>query len=81
MREQQSNSLKARLDCPWGTAMIELRWGPDEWLVTIEDRAYAVLEDGAAASAGTADDDVHFPQCYRDSSEIRVVPPADGRPR
>jgi hypothetical protein len=59
---------------PWLLGTIEQQCGPDEWLITIEDQRLAVLEDGTPAPEGTPDDDLLFPQCYRDSSEIRGLP-------
>jgi hypothetical protein len=56
---------------PWLLATVECQCGPDEWLVTIEDRRAAELADGAPAPEGTPDEDLLFPQCYRESSEIR----------
>lgn len=34
---------------PWLDATVEQQCGPDEWLVTIEDRRVAELEDGTPA--------------------------------
>jgi len=56
---------------PWLPGIIEQQCGPDEWLVTIEDRRLAVAEDGSPAPEGTPDEDLLFPQCFRDSSEIQ----------
>jgi hypothetical protein len=56
---------------PWLLGIIEHQCGPDEWKVTVEDRRLAELEDGSPAPEGTADEDLWFPQCFRDSSEIR----------
>lgn len=53
---------------------VEQQCDPDEWLITIEDGRLAELQDGSPAPQGTPDDDLLFPQCYRDSSEIRAVP-------
>jgi hypothetical protein len=58
---------------PWLPGTIEQQCGPDEWLITIEDRRLAQLEDGRPAPEDTADDDLLFPQCYRDSSEIQAA--------
>jgi len=58
---------------PWLPGTIEQQCGPDEWLVTIEDRRVAQLDDGNPAPEGTPDEDLLFPQCYRDSSELRPV--------
>jgi hypothetical protein len=62
---------------PWLAGTIEQQCGPDEWLVTMEDRRVARLEDRSPAPAGTPDDDLLFLQCYRRSSELR---PAAVRP-
>ena len=50
---------------------MEQQCGPDEWLVTIEDRRVAELEDGTPAPAGTPDEQLLFPMCFRDASELR----------
>jgi hypothetical protein len=56
---------------PWLPGTIEQQCGPDEWLVTIEDRRLAELDDGSPAPEGTPDEDLLFPQCFRDASELR----------
>lgn len=58
---------------PWLPGTVEQRCGPDEWLVTIEDRRLALLDDGSPAPEGTVDEDLLFPQCYRDSSELQAA--------
>lgn len=55
----------------WLSGTIEQQCGPDEWLVTIEDRSVATQQDGSPAPEGTAEDDLWHPACYRDSSELR----------
>jgi hypothetical protein len=60
----------------WLPGTIEQQCGPDEWLVTIEDRRVATLDDCSPAPEGTPDEDLLFPQCYRDSSELRAAAPA-----
>jgi hypothetical protein len=62
---------------PWLPGTAEQQRGPDEWRVTIEDRRPAELEDGTLAPEGTPDEDLLFPQCYRDSSELRAMPQAE----
>ena len=62
---------------PWLPGTIEQQCGPDEWLVTIEDRRLAELDDGSPAPDGTPDEDLLFPQCYRDSSELQAMPEAE----
>src|SRR5260370_4597955 len=69
-------SLAGRETWPWLRGTIAGQCGPDEWLVTIEERSLAVLADGSPAPDGTPGDDLYFPQCFRDSSELR---PAAGR--
>jgi hypothetical protein len=56
---------------PWLNATVEQQCGPDEWLVTIEDRRVAELEDGTPAPASTPDDQLLFPMCFRDARELR----------
>jgi hypothetical protein len=60
---------------PWLLGIVEQQCGPDQWL-TIEDWSVAELEDDSRAPAGTPDDDLLFPQCLRNSSELRPVPPS-----
>jgi hypothetical protein len=67
-------SINDRAEWPWLPGTIEQQCGPDEWLVTIEDRRLAELDDGSPAPEGTPDEDLLFPQCYRDSSELRPTP-------
>jgi hypothetical protein len=55
---------------PWLGGEITVQRGPDEWLVNVYDRRVATLEDGSHAPEDTPDDDVCFPVCSRDSSEI-----------
>jgi hypothetical protein len=57
---------------PWLPGMVEEACGPDEWLIVVEDRAVATLEDGSPAPADVADEDVWFPMCFRDASELRL---------
>jgi len=59
---------------PWMPGTIEQRCGPDEWQVCVEAREVAVLEDGSPAPDGTPDDDLYYPLCFRDSSEIKPRP-------
>ena len=61
---------------PWLDATVEQQCGPDEWLVIIEDRRVAELEDGTPAPAGTPDDHLLYPMCFRDVSELRPAGPS-----
>ena len=56
---------------PWLPGTIVEQCGPDEWYVCVVARELAVLEDGRAATGSTPGDDLFFPCCFRDSSEIR----------
>lgn len=67
-------SASDRSEWPWLAGTIEQQCGPDEWLVTIEDRRLAELDDGSPAPDDTPDYDLLFPQCYRDSSELQAIP-------
>jgi hypothetical protein len=72
-------SAVERAQWPWLPATVEQQCGPGEWLVTIEARRMAVLEDGSPAPDGTPDGDLFWPQCCRDSSKIRAVPGPEAR--
>src|SRR5713101_875112 len=77
---QQVTGPEARAEreaWPWLSGTVEEQCGPDEWLVTVEDRRVAELADGSPALDGTPDEDLFFPQCFRDSSEIRPNLQAD----
>lgn len=58
---------------PWLSGLIVQQCGPDEWQARVEARQVATLEDGSPAPDGTPDDDLYFPLCFRDSSEIRAL--------
>jgi hypothetical protein len=69
--------LGDRSGWPWLPGSILGQCGPDEWHVCVEDRALATLDDGGPAPVGTADEDLSFPCCFRDASEIRRVTDGD----
>jgi hypothetical protein len=56
-----------RAEWPWLPGVIEEVCGPDEWSVVVD---LPQAEDGMPAPDG---DDVYYPVCFRDSSEIRAV--------
>jgi hypothetical protein len=58
----------------WMPGVVEHQCGPDEWMVTVYAREVAELEDGSPAPDGTPGEDLWFPQCFRDSSELRPAP-------
>jgi hypothetical protein len=75
---QSSWKTVPRDQWPWLPGVIENQCGPDEWLVTVYDRGLAMLEDGSPAPDGTPDEDMFFPQCFRDSSELKLAPGEGG---
>ncbi len=56
---------------PWLPGSIVSQCGPDEWSVCVEAHELAVLGDDGPAPAGTAAEDLCYPCCFRDASEIR----------
>ena len=56
---------------PWLPGSILSQCEQDEWHVSVEVRELAMLDDGSPAPAGTADEDLFYPWCFRDGSEIR----------
>ena len=60
-----------RENWPWMPGVIEHHCGPNEWLVTVYARKLAQLDDGTPAPDGTRGEDMWFPQCFRDASELR----------
>jgi hypothetical protein len=65
---------------PWLPGTIEQQCGPDEWQVCVMDKSVAVLRDGRRAPRITASQNLYYPLCYRDSSEIRRPAPAVPKP-
>jgi len=80
-QEEQLERMKAdRETWPWLGGEIVGQCGPDEWEVAVYDERLAQLEDGSPAPAGTPGEDLRYPTCYRDSSEIREPQPEAGKP-
>jgi hypothetical protein len=61
---------------PWLPGWIVEVCGPDEWQVCVQDYALALTEDGQVPPPGIPEQDLLFPCCFRDSSEIRIRPGA-----
>jgi hypothetical protein len=61
-----------REDWPWLTGVIIQRCGPDEWQVQAMAREVATTADGNPAPVNAPDDELWFPLCFRDASEIRL---------
>jgi hypothetical protein len=71
-QEEQLERMKAdRERWPWLGGEIKGQRGPDEWEVVVYDERLAQLEDGSPAPPGTPPEDLRYPTCYRDGSEIR----------
>jgi hypothetical protein len=51
----------------------------DEWHVCVEADELATLNDGSPAPAGAVDEDLFYPCCFRDATEIRRA--TDGEQR
>jgi hypothetical protein len=70
--DERTEQLRAdRETWPWLPGEILLQCGPGEWEVVVYDERLAQLEDGSPAPAGTPGEDLRYPTCYRDGSEIR----------
>jgi hypothetical protein len=67
------HSQADRESWPWLPGTIMAQCGPGEWRVCVEVRELAQLEDGSAAPEGTPDEDLFYPVCFRDASELRSV--------
>ena len=75
----RQEELADRSVWPWLPGSILSQCGPDEWHVCVEARGLARLDDGAPAFDGAADEDLFYPCCFRDSSEIQRVLGGDDR--
>jgi hypothetical protein len=81
--EQEEQDERERW--PWLPGTIVEQCGPDEWYVCVVARELGVLDDGRLAADSTPGDDLSFPCCFRDSSEIRPrttsgIPASSTRP-
>jgi len=63
----------ARESWPWLPGTIVQRCGPDEWQVCVEAREVAMIEDGTWPPEDVPGDELLFPCCFRDSSELRAA--------
>ncbi|MGA2827139.1 MAG: hypothetical protein ABSF03_13585 [Streptosporangiaceae bacterium] len=69
----RQEELGDRSAWPWLPGSILSQCGPGEWYVCVEVCELAMLDDGGPAPDGTADEDLFYPCCFRDGSEIRRV--------
>lgn len=58
---------------PWLPGYILSECGDDEWQIVVEVPELATKEDGSPVTDGTPEDEWHYPVCFRDSTEIRLV--------
>ena len=68
-----------RSEWPWLPGLILSQCGPDKWHVCVEASELAALDDGGPAPDGTADEDLFYPCCFRDATEIRRVTGGEDR--
>jgi hypothetical protein len=61
-----------REDWPWLAGVIVKRCAENEWQVQVAAREAATLADGSPAPVTMPDDELWFPLCFRDASEIRL---------
>jgi len=69
----RQEELGDRLAWPWLPGSILSQCGPDEWYVCVAVRELATLEDASPVPAGMTDEDLFYPCCFRDASELRCV--------
>ena len=74
-RRSRAEEQADREQWPWLPGVIVSWCGEDEWQVSVESREVATAEDGTPAPADTPDEDLYWPCCYRDCSEIKQRPP------
>jgi hypothetical protein len=56
---------------PWLPGWVAEVCGPDEWQVVVQAPGLGRTAEGEIPEPGIPDDEVLFPVCFRDSSEIR----------
>ena len=59
---------------PWLPGTIVQRCGPDEWEVCVDAREVAMPGDGTRPPEDVPGDQVLYPCCFRDASELRPAP-------
>ena len=59
---------------PWLPGWIVQQCGQDEWEACMIAPELAMLEDGSKSPPDTPEDQLLYPVCFRDSSELRPVP-------
>lgn len=65
------NAADTRDAWPWWLGSVECQGAPDEWQILVMGRVLGMDAFGQPAPAGTPDEEMYFPLCFRDSSEIR----------
>ena len=60
---------------PWLPGWVAEVCGPNEWQVVVQAPGLGRTADGEIPAPGVPGDEVLFPVCFRDSSEIREPEP------
>jgi hypothetical protein len=60
---------------PWLPGWIAEVCGPGEWQVVVQAPGLGHTEAGEIPAPGVPDDELFFPACFRDASEIREPQP------
>jgi hypothetical protein len=68
-----------RPEWPWLPGWIVSQCGPDEWLICVQAPGLGRLDDDSIPPPGTPDDEMNFPCCFRDASEIKLTDLEDAR--
>jgi hypothetical protein len=65
----------------WAPGMILAQCGPDEWHVQVQVRELATTDDlgRIPAPPGADEDELYYPGCFRDASELEHVAQAVSR--
>lgn len=56
---------------PWFPGVITQQVDSNEWQVAVTDESVATREDGGKPAPGTPQEELYYPSCFREASEIR----------
>jgi hypothetical protein len=75
------DDVRDRSTWSWAPGMILAQCGPDEWSVQVQVLELATLDDTGKVPAplGADPDDLYYPGCFRDASELGHVRQAVSR--
>jgi hypothetical protein len=60
---------------PWLPGWVAEVCGPNEWQIVVQAPGLGRTEAGEIPGPGVPDDELFFPSCFRDASEIREPQP------